>query len=138
MPRWLTEGLSVLEERRARAGWGDDLSPTFIAAYERGDVLPVSQLSAGFVRPKYPEQVAFSYYQASLVAEMIEEWKGFDAILAMLEGYKAEKSETQVFREVLGESPEQFDKRFENWFRTGQRKHKAFRSAIPLSPQGAQ
>jgi CRISPR-associated endonuclease/helicase Cas3 len=28
--------------------------------------------------------------------------------------------------------------RFENWFRTGQRKHKAFRSAIPLSPQGAQ
>jgi CRISPR-associated protein Csb3 len=27
--------------------------------------------------------------------------------------------------------------RFENWFRTGQRKHKAFRSAIPLSPQGA-
>ena len=28
--------------------------------------------------------------------------------------------------------------RFENWFRTGQRKHKAFRSAIPLSPRGAQ
>lgn len=28
--------------------------------------------------------------------------------------------------------------RFENWFRTGQRKHKAFRSAIPLSPLGAQ
>lgn len=27
--------------------------------------------------------------------------------------------------------------RFENWFRTGQKKHKAFRSAIPLSPQGA-
>lgn len=25
--------------------------------------------------------------------------------------------------------------RFENWFRTGQRKHKAFRSAIPLSPK---
>jgi hypothetical protein len=24
--------------------------------------------------------------------------------------------------------------RFENWFRTGQRKHKAFRSAVPLSP----
>jgi CRISPR-associated protein Csb3 len=27
--------------------------------------------------------------------------------------------------------------RFENWFRTGQRKHKAFRSAIPLNPTGA-
>jgi hypothetical protein len=26
--------------------------------------------------------------------------------------------------------------RFENWYRTGQRKHKAFRQAIPLSPRG--
>ncbi|HMP58469.1 MAG TPA: hypothetical protein PKD86_03855 [Gemmatales bacterium] len=26
--------------------------------------------------------------------------------------------------------------RFENWFRTGQRKHKAFRSAVPLSARG--
>jgi hypothetical protein len=26
--------------------------------------------------------------------------------------------------------------RFENWFRTGQKKHKAFRSAIPLPPHG--
>lgn len=28
--------------------------------------------------------------------------------------------------------------RFENWYRTGQRKHKAFRSAIPLSSRGIQ
>ena len=28
--------------------------------------------------------------------------------------------------------------RFENWYRTGQRKHKAFRSAIPLSNRGDQ
>ncbi|MFM7168719.1 MAG: hypothetical protein ACKO3T_26070 [Planctomycetaceae bacterium] len=27
--------------------------------------------------------------------------------------------------------------RFENWFRTGQKKHKAFRSAIPCSQAGA-
>jgi CRISPR-associated protein Csx14 len=27
--------------------------------------------------------------------------------------------------------------RFENWFRTGQKKHKAFRSATPLPKQGA-
>jgi CRISPR-associated protein Csb3 len=26
--------------------------------------------------------------------------------------------------------------RFENWYRTGQRKHKAFRSAVPISPRG--
>lgn len=34
------------------------------------------------------------------------------------------------------ELPGQFGFRFENWFRTGQRKHKAFRTAIPRPLQG--
>ena len=37
VPRWFTEGLSVLEERRARPGWGDDVSPGFLAAYLQGN-----------------------------------------------------------------------------------------------------
>jgi tetratricopeptide (TPR) repeat protein len=117
VPRWLTEGLSVLEERRARTGWGDDLTPDFIAAYERGDVLPVSRLNAGFVRPKYPQQVGFSYYQASLIAEFIEQEKGFDAILRMLRGYADGRTDREVFRDVLGEDIEAFDKRFDAWFK---------------------
>jgi CRISPR-associated protein Csb3 len=35
------------------------------------------------------------------------------------------------------ELPGQQGFRFENWFRTGQRKHKAFRSATPLRPSEA-
>jgi tetratricopeptide (TPR) repeat protein len=135
VPRWLTEGLSVLEERRARPGWGDDLSPQFIAAYERGDVLPVSRLSEGFVRPKYPEQVMFSYYQASLVAEMIEQQRGFDTILAMLRAYAAGKVDAQVFRDVLGEDVEAFDKRFDDWFKQRYASHLAAIDA-PRERQG--
>jgi tetratricopeptide (TPR) repeat protein len=117
IPRWLTEGLSVLEERRARAGWGDDLSLEFIIAYKRGDVLPVSQLNSGFVRPKYPAQVMFSYYEASLVAEMIERDMGFDAILRMLQGYKEGKTDEQVFRDVLKLEPKALDDRFEAYLK---------------------
>lgn len=117
VPRWLTEGLSVLEERRARTGWGDDLSLEFVAAYKQGETLPVSQLNEGFVRPKFPAQISFSYYEASLVAEMIEEQNGFDAILAMLRGYGDGKSEAQVFRDVLKTEPKQFDAKFDTWFR---------------------
>jgi tetratricopeptide (TPR) repeat protein len=115
VPRWLTEGLSVLEERRARRGWGDDLTPQFLGAYKSGDVFPVSQLSQGFVRPRFPEQLAFSYYQASLVAEMIEEERGFDTILAMLRAYGDGLSDREVFEQVLGVDPEDFDDRFDDW-----------------------
>ncbi len=34
------------------------------------------------------------------------------------------------------EAPRQRGYRFENWYRTGQKKHKAFRSAIPLNQRG--
>ena len=62
----------MLEERRARPGWGDDLSPLFLAAWRDGELLPVGELNNGFVRPNSPEQIGLSYYQASLVVELIE------------------------------------------------------------------
>jgi tetratricopeptide (TPR) repeat protein len=118
VPRWFTEGLSVLEERRARPGWGDDLTPDFIAAWKKGDILPFSRLNEGFVRPKYPQMVIFSYYEASLVSQMIEERHGFDAILSMLKAYGEGKSDETVIQDVLGMKPAAFDKQFEEWVRT--------------------
>jgi hypothetical protein len=51
VPRWFSEGLSVLEERRARAGWGAGATAEFIAAYGSGRLRSLSQLNDGFVRP---------------------------------------------------------------------------------------
>ncbi len=112
VPRWLTEGLSVLEERRARPGWGDDIRPEWLMAWKADALLPVSRLNEGFVRPKYPQQIGFSYYQASLVAELIERDHGFDAIRRMLAGYRDGKDDETVFREVLRTDLAAFDKRF--------------------------
>jgi tetratricopeptide (TPR) repeat protein len=118
IPRWLTEGLSVLEERRARPGWGDDLTPEFVAAYENGALLPVSRLNNGFIRPKYPMQIPLSYFEASLVVEMIERTHGFETIRGMLRDYRDGRSEADVFRNAVGETPEQFDETFDDWFRS--------------------
>lgn len=113
VPRWLTEGLATYEERRAKAGWGDDLNPGFLAAWKAKKLHPVSKLNNGFVRPEYPQQIGFSYYQASLVAEMIEQEYGFDTILQMLRGYRDGQTNEQVMRSVLEVEPEAFDKKFE-------------------------
>jgi len=130
VPRWLTEGLSVREERRARPGWGDDLSPRYLAAYKAGQVFPVSRLSEGFVRPKFPEQLGFSYYEASLVVEMIEEEHGFGTILDMLRAYGNGLSDTDVFESVLGVRPEAFDDRFDEWSR---RRFETQLAAVPAA-----
>ncbi|MEO5815268.1 MAG: tetratricopeptide repeat protein [Gemmatimonadaceae bacterium] len=116
-PRWLSEGLSVLEERRARASWGADATVEFLAAYAGGRLRPVSQLSDGFVRPRFAMEVILSYYEASLVCEMIEQQKGSAALVAMLTAYRDGLDTPAVFAKVLGLKPEEVDKQFDSWVR---------------------
>ncbi len=102
IPRWFSEGISVSEERQGFPGWGDDLKLPYLAAIKAGKFLPVAELNDGFIRPKYPDQVLVSYYQASIVVDYIEEKFGFPAIRKMLLLYKDGKSTDQVFKEALG------------------------------------
>jgi len=117
VPRWLSEGLSVLEERRARRGWGADVSPEFLAAYKAGKLVKVSRMNDGFMRPTYPQQIIFSYYQASLVGELIERDHGQRAIVDMLNAYKTGATTAQVFERVLKTSPEAFDTKFDDYMK---------------------
>jgi tetratricopeptide (TPR) repeat protein len=112
VPRWLGEGLSVLEERRARPGWGDDLTVEFLRALKTDKLLALRDLNDGFVRPTTPDQIAISYYQASLVAEWIEAQRGFPAVLDLLQAYRAGRTTEEAFPAVLGTSLDDFDKGF--------------------------
>ena len=124
VPRWLTEGLSVYEERRARLAWGDDATPSFLLAFLRGQLLPVSQINDGFARPRYPEHLSHSYLQASLVCELIEEDHGFEAILALLAAYRTGRTGNDAIRTALEIEPQELDARFDEYLRT--------RYAVPL------
>jgi tetratricopeptide (TPR) repeat protein len=118
VPRWLSEGLSVLEERRARPGWGAGVTLGFLKALEAVKLLPVSRLNDGFVRPTYPEQIGHAYYQASLVCEMIESTRGFVAIRKMLDGYRDGLETEAAIAAATGVEAAQFDREFDQWLRT--------------------
>lgn len=82
MPRWLSEGISVHEERQARAersnasgSWGEQMKPRYRAMILGEDLTPVSQLSGAFLKPKTPMHLGFAYYESSLVVEwLIQQW----------------------------------------------------------------
>lgn len=134
VPRWLSEGLSVLEERRARKGWGADVTPEFLAAYKAGRLVKVSRMNDGFMRPAYPQQLVFSYYQASLVGELIERDYGPQAIVDMLNAYKTGATTEQVFQRVLKTSLEAFDARFDAYIK--ERFGKALAAIEPKDVRG--
>jgi tetratricopeptide (TPR) repeat protein len=117
IPRWLSEGLSVYEEHRARPGWGFDATVSFLDAYRKGKLVPVSRMNDGFMHPAFPQQVMYSYYQASLVCDLIARDYGEGAILRMLQAYKAGQTTDQVFRSVLKTDLASFDKKFDAYVR---------------------
>ncbi|HEV8150609.1 MAG TPA: tetratricopeptide repeat protein [Gemmatimonadales bacterium] len=119
VPRWFSEGLSVLEERRARpgGGWGAGPSLLFLAALKGDKLLAVSRLNEGFVRPSHPAEIQFSYYEASLACEMIEQQWGRGALVAMLRGYRDGLATPAVFQKMLGLGMDAMAQRFAAWMR---------------------
>ena len=117
VPRWLSEGISVFEERRARPGWGADLTPSFLAAFAGGQLAPPSSLNDGFMRPKFPEQIILSYYQASLVCEMIEKQFGEQALPALVAAYGKGLNTADAVRSVLRIELSELDSRFNSYVR---------------------
>ncbi len=115
VPRWVSEGLSVLEERRARQGWGAGASLMFAQALAAGDLLPIERLNDGFVRPDRPERIGISYYQASLVMEYLERSFGIEGIRAMLRGYAAGGTTDEVLQQVSGTAVDSVQAGFERW-----------------------
>jgi tetratricopeptide (TPR) repeat protein len=130
VPRWFTEGLAVYEERRARPGWGASATPDFLLAFKQGRLRSVWELDRGFTEPDYPEQVLHSYYQASLVCELLAEKRGLGVFRRMLEGFRAGKSVEVVLREVAGADPVALQGEFEEYVR------RRFRQALSALEDG--
>jgi hypothetical protein len=52
MPRWLSEGISVYEERQVDPSWGMRIDPRYREMILGEDLVPVGKLSAAFLAPR--------------------------------------------------------------------------------------
>jgi tetratricopeptide (TPR) repeat protein len=110
VPRWLTEGISVYEETRARPAWGRDMEVSFAVALERGQVLKLRDLNSGFTRP---ETIALAYYQASQLVDHIVRAHGEGALRALLRAYGEGLEGDAAISKALGVSIEQLQGSFD-------------------------
>ncbi len=112
VPRWFTEGLSVYEERKARPEWRREMELELFVAFDQDVLLSLKDINKGFTRPKYNEQVIITYYQSAKMIEFLVNNYGFTAIIEFLEEFGKGSDLIQAFQTVLGESPEEFEKKF--------------------------
>jgi tetratricopeptide (TPR) repeat protein len=84
MPRWLSEGISVYEEKQAQPSWGQSISARYRKMILEGEMIPVSRLSGAFLNPPSPLHLQFAYYESSLAVEYLFERYGPEAVKRIL------------------------------------------------------
>ena len=101
IPRWLTEGISVYEEGRQRPEWGRDMEVTFARALDRGKVLKLRDLNAGFTRP---ETISLAYYEASLLVDHIVTTRGQASLNRLVRSFADGLDTEQALQKTLNVS----------------------------------
>ena len=118
MPRWLSEGISVYEERQADSRWGQAMNPQYQEMILGGQLTPVSQLSAAFLQPSSPLHLDFAYFESSLVVEYIIARHGLEVLKRILADLGSGMAIPDALARNVG-SPAKLDAEFETYARAG-------------------
>ena len=126
VPRWLTEGISMFEEQRARPEWGRETEVAFAQALEAGKLLKLRDLNQGFSDPRL---ISLTYYQASLLVRHMIDTYGEPALHKLLYAYGRGLETDEALKEGLGVTIDQlqasFDARLEKDYAAVRRALKA-------------
>jgi len=112
MPRWLSEGISVYEEKLRRSNWGEPPNPLYVHWLRQGEFEPPSRMSRMFLAPKSPQHLQYAYFVASIVVEFWTEEFGHEGLLKLLADLKDGLPITEAIARRTG-SVEGLDQAFE-------------------------
>lgn len=116
MPRWLSEGISVYEERQEKLAWGQVMEPRYRELIIKGESTPVSQLSSAFLKAASPLHLQFAYFESSMVVEYLVGKYGLVTVQRILTDLGNDVPINQALSRHT-ESIDQLDNDFARWFR---------------------
>lgn len=115
MPRWLSEGISVWEEREGRPYWGRSQGLDLVRAAEEGQLINIGELNSAFTNARSNADLSFAYFQSYLVVDYITKQYGFDKLVELVKEYAYIKEDAERFDLVFGETLSEFDAGFRSW-----------------------
>ncbi len=115
IPRWLSEGISVFEEKNGRPEWGRHQEIELIKAVQENRLIGLDELNESFSRAKSLANLDFSYYQSSLLVEFIVERYGFATLKTLIHGFARQVDLGDVFKEVFAVPLEEVEGQFIAW-----------------------
>ena len=115
LPRWLSEGVSVYEEKNGRPEWGRRQDIDLIRAVQENRMIRLDQLDAGFSQAKTPAELDFAYYESSLLVEFIVERYGFETLKSLIGRFATHAQTSAIFKSVFDISLTEFESDFFSW-----------------------
>lgn len=110
VPRWFTEGMSVLEEMPLDTGWGKnaEMERQMFDALQTGTLPKIATFDAMFRTP----QVGYAYYVGGWMLRFLKERSGEPGLVSALRLFGQDRPMDEVFRKAFGLELADFDTAF--------------------------
>ncbi|MDR1989666.1 MAG: tetratricopeptide repeat protein [Acidobacteriaceae bacterium] len=130
VPRWLTEGISVYEEKLQRPEWGRTMDMEFASLMNKDQILTLSDLNAGFTDPR---TIGLAYFEASLLVEHIVQHFGDAGMQRLLRAYGQGLETEAALKSALDTDLDAMQESFDKTLDT---KYGKLRAALQPPPKG--
>ena len=112
VPRWLSEGISAYEEKRARAEWARPNDVEYVTLLNRGETIKLPELNAAFTDPR---KISLAYYQAALLVEHLVELYGDEGVARLVRSYTKGIDTAEALKSALGTDYERLQASFDQF-----------------------
>lgn len=108
VPRWFTEGLATLEEKKRNPSFDRHMEFELLDARATGNIYPIMELNSAFRGPR----IIFGYYQGGLICEFLEKKTSADRFVDALKLFGDDVPLDAVIQKAFGMTVEELDKGF--------------------------
>ncbi len=115
VPRWLTEGLAMMESAWANPRWSMRMDRRAYDRLKAGQLAHVAAFNLAFSQAQSMQEIVDAYYQAMLLTEFLSERHGFAKLRNLVAGYRTGATTTDLVQREFGVTPEELDRTFAIW-----------------------
>jgi tetratricopeptide (TPR) repeat protein len=112
IPRWLTEGISVYEQKVARPEWARNEDMSFATFLSQKGAIKLKDLNAAFTTPRL---TSIAYFEGSLLVDYLVKTFGDDGLRKLIRTYATGVDPDAAIREALGTSFEYLQGGFDQY-----------------------
>jgi len=115
VPRWLTEGLAMMESAWADPRWKQNNDRRAYERWRHGELAPLARFNLAFSQAQSMQEIVDAYYQAMLLVDFLKQRFGFDKLRDLVALHRSGKDTATLVPQVLGVTPAQIDAEFGTW-----------------------